>query len=202
MRRLWNTFLKGLAAIMPVAVTLYVVYWLGTTAESKLGALLTLVLPLHWYRPGMGLTVGFLFVLTVGLMVNAYVVRSIIRLGEAWLARIPVVKTIYGALKDLTRFLPAGDTHRDLKRVVTWRMGGARLIGFVTAEDVSGNIFRGAATDFVAVYFPLSYAIGGHTLFVPRAELEESDLSAEQAMRLVLIGGISSERPTAARSQS
>ncbi len=201
MPRLWNTFIKGLAAIMPVAVTLYVVYWLGTTAEAKLGALLTLVLPVHWYRPGMGLTIGFLFVLAVGLMVNAYVVRSIIRLGEAWLARIPVVKTIYGALKDLTRFLPAGGAHRDLKRVVTWRMGGARLIGFVTAEDVSGNIFRGAAGDFVAVYFPLSYAIGGHTLFVPRAELEESELSAEQAMRLVLIGGISAEPPNVAHPQ-
>jgi uncharacterized membrane protein len=195
MRRLWNTFLKGLAAVLPVALTIYVIYWLGTTAESKLGGVLRLALPERWYWPGMGLAVGFLFVLAVGLMVKAYVVRRMIRLGEALLARIPLVKTIYGALKDVTVFLPAGGSRRELKRVVTWRFGAAHLIGFVTAETVSNRVFPRGAPDLVAVYFPMSYALGGYTLYLPRDQLEETDLTAEQAMRLVLIGGISSESP-------
>lgn len=197
MLRLWNTFLKGLAVVLPVALTIYVVYWLGSTAESRLGGVLKLVLPVHWYYPGMGLVVGFLFTLVVGLTIKAYVVSQLIRLGESWLARIPLVKTVYGALKDVTRFLPAaGGERRDLKRVVTWQVGNARIIGFVTTEEVSARLIPERTAEFVAVYFPMSYALGGYTLYVPRIELQESMLSAEEAMRLAILGGVSSTAAT------
>jgi uncharacterized membrane protein len=55
MRRVWNTFIKGLAAVLPVAITIYLVVWLATTAENMLGAALRLVLPQEHYRPGLGL---------------------------------------------------------------------------------------------------------------------------------------------------
>jgi uncharacterized membrane protein len=191
MRRLWNTFLKGLAAILPVALTIYVVFWLGRTAESILGGPLRALLPSDTYWPGLGLLVGFLLVLLVGVLVEVYVVRRLFRFGESVLARIPIVKTIFGALKDFTRFLPAGSKNRDLKRVVRWRMGAAQLIGFVTEENVSERVAGAGAEDRVAVYFPMSYQIGGYTLYLPRQEIEETDLSVEEAMRLVLIGGVS-----------
>ena len=193
--RLWNTFLKGLAAVLPVTLTLYLVYWLGTTAENFLGRGLQLVLPDHLYRPGMGLVVGFFVVLAVGTMINAYIVRRFIRLGEKLLARIPLVKTIFGALKDFARFLPASGERRDLKRVVLYPFGNGRLIGFVTSETVSSKIVGNNADEVVAVYFPMSYTIGGYTLYLPRSCLQQSDLTVEEAMRLVLIGGITSELP-------
>jgi uncharacterized membrane protein len=190
MRRLWNTFLKGLAAVLPAVLTLYVVWWLGTSAEELLGGWIRTAAPdLYW--PGLGLLVSFVLVLVIGLLVDAYIVRRLFRLGEAILARIPIVKTIFGAVKDFARFLPAGDKRRDLKRVVTWRMGSARVLGFVTEENVNPRMFNGPETDIVAVYFPMSYQIGGYTLYLPKHELEETELSVEEAMRLVLIGGVS-----------
>jgi uncharacterized membrane protein len=192
MRRLWNTFLKGLVAILPVTLTVYLVYWLGSTAEAILSGPLRKLLPDDSYWPGLGLVVGFLVVLLVGVLVNAYVVRSLFRLGESLLARIPVVKTIFGAFKDITGFLPAGGRARDLKRVVLWRLGAAQLIGFVTEEQVSARLFGSAAAGLVAVYFPMSYQIGGYTLYLPIDELTETDLSVEEAMRMVLIGGVTS----------
>jgi uncharacterized membrane protein len=195
MKRLWNTFLKGLAAVLPVALTLYLVYWLGTTAETFLGDLLQLVLPDRWYRPGLGLVVGFVVVLIAGVLVNAYIVRAVIRYGEKLLARIPLVKTIFGALKDFTRFLPASGERRDLKRVVLYRLGEGRLIGFVTSETVHSKLCGDCAGELVAVYFPMSYTIGGYTMYLPRSTLQTSELSVEEAMRLVLIGGITSEAP-------
>jgi uncharacterized membrane protein len=195
MKRLWNTFLKGLAAVLPVALTLYLVYWLGTTAETFLGDLLRLVLPDQWYRPGLGLIAGFVVVLIAGILVNAFIVRRAIRFGEKLLARIPLVKTIFGALKDFTRFLPASGERRDLKRVVLYRFGDGRLIGFVTAETVHPKLCGDGSSEVVAVYFPMSYTIGGYTLYLPRASLETSQLTVEEAMRLVLIGGITSEAP-------
>jgi uncharacterized membrane protein len=198
MWRLWNTFLKGLAALLPVALTIYVVIWLGTTAENFLGKGLRMILPADMYRPGMGLIVGFLVVLGAGLLVNAYVVRRAIRLGEKLLARIPLVKTIFGALKDLTRFFPASGERRDLQRVVLYRFGDAQLIGFVTTEQPHpklGDTVKG----LVAVYFPMSYTIGGYTLYLSSDRLEACDLSVEEAMRLVLIGGISGDAPKVAQ---
>jgi uncharacterized membrane protein len=192
MRRLWNTFLKGLVAILPVTLTVYLVYWLGSTAERILSGPLRRLLPDESYWPGLGLLVGFLVVLLVGVLVNAYVVRSLFRLGEALLARIPVVKTIFGAFKDITGFLPAGGRARDLKRVVLWRLGPAQVIGFVTEEQVSARLFGSAAAGLVAVYFPMSYQIGGYTLYLPMDELTETDLSVEEGMRMVLIGGVTS----------
>lgn len=205
MRRLWNTFLKGLAAVLPVALTIYLVFWLGKTAESILGGPLRVLLPSGHYWPGLGLIVAFVLVLLAGVLVDAYIVRRFIRFGESLLARIPLVKTIFGALKDFTRFLPAGGKGRDLKRVVTWRMGSARLIGFVTEEQINERLGRGAE-ELAAVYFPMSYQIGGYTLYLPKSELEETDLSVEEAMRLVLIGGVTShaaapeKAPQAARA--
>jgi uncharacterized membrane protein len=191
MRRLWNTFLKGLVAVLPVALTLYLVFWLGSTAEVILSGPLRALLPADRYWPGLGLLVGFLLVLLVGVLVNAYVVRRLLRLGESMLARIPIVKTIFGALKDITLFLPASGKARDLKRVVVWRIGSAQAIGFVTEEQISQRLFGAAAADLVAVYFPMSYQIGGYTLYLHKDELTETDLSVEEAMRLVLIGGVS-----------
>jgi len=197
MWRLWNTFLKGLAAVLPVTLTLYLVYWLGVTAEDFLGRGLKILLPQSMYRPGMGLIVGFLVVLAVGSMINAYIVRRAIRMGETLLARIPLVKTIFGALKDLTRFLPASGERRDLQRVVVWRFDNARLIGFVTAEVVHPQLRGECGDDAVAVYFPMSYQIGGYTLYLPRGELQPCDLSVEEALRLVLIGGVSASQTRA-----
>ncbi|MET0983964.1 MAG: DUF502 domain-containing protein [Steroidobacteraceae bacterium] len=193
MRVLWDTFLKGLVAVLPVSLTIYVVYWIGTTAERMLGGLLRLVLPEAQYRPGLGLVVGFVVVFLIGLVVNAYFVSALLRLGESLLGRIPVVKTIFGAFKDFTRFLPSSGEGRDLKRVVLWRMGQAELIGFVTEEHTHAAIAQRTG-DAVAVYFPMSYQIGGYTLYLPRDQLEPLEIRVEEAMRLVLIGGVTAHQ--------
>ncbi len=193
MRWLRNTFLKGLAALLPVALTIFFVYWLATTAETIASGPLRVVLPEDTYWPGLGLLAACLLVLLVGALVDAYIVQRLWRLGESMLARIPIVKTIFGALKDFTRFLPAGGKSRDLKRVVIWRMQTAHLIGFVTEEELSPKLFGDQTSDLVAVYFPMSYQIGGYTLYLHKSELQETTLSVEEGMRLVLIGGITSE---------
>src|SRR5262245_62150993 len=98
MRRLWNTFLKGLAALLPIALTISVVVWVASTAEAVLSRLVRLVVPNAHYWPGMGLIAAFLIVLLFGVLFDAYIVRRLFRFGESLLARIPIVKTIFGAL--------------------------------------------------------------------------------------------------------
>ncbi len=197
MKKIWNLLMKGLAAVLPIGVTIYVVWWLGTSAEALLRDAITLVIPERYYWPGMGLVVGFLLLLGAGLVVNAYVVRWMMQAWEEFLARIPLVKTVYAALRDLVKFLPGDGRRRDLRRVVIAAFGDARAIGFVTRE--SPPELGAAAADAVAVYFPMSYQIGGYTLYLPRDRLTPLDMSVEEAMRLVLTGGVSVAAETGAR---
>ena len=193
MRRIWTTFAAGLATVLPVTITIYLVYWLGTTAETVLGQALKLVLNENHYRPGLGLVVGFIVVLIVGALVNAYAVRWFIRQGEALLGRIPFVKTVYGAVKDVTQFLPGQGELRDNRRVVLWLCDNAYMVGFVTADQISPKLPQAVLADRLPVYFPKSYQIGGYTLYVLKSELIETDMAAEEAMRLALIGGVNTE---------
>jgi uncharacterized membrane protein len=189
LKTIGRILLKGLLTILPIGLTLYFVYWLGATAESLLSGPLKVLLPQDVYRPGMGLVAGFLLLITVGLLVNAYIVRRLIGFGEALLLRVPLVKTVFAALRDLTGLMRVGEAGGELQRVVLVDFGPGRVIGFVTQENAT---LPGLGTDqsLVAVYLPMSYQIGGYTLYLPRDRIEPTELSVEAAMRIVLTGGL------------
>ena len=189
MRKIWNTMLKGLVTLLPIGLTVYLVYWLAVTAERLFSRLLTLVIPESAYWPGLGLVAGLLLLYVVGLAVNAYFVRRALRLSDDLFARIPVVKTIYVAIRDFMRFFPSSGQGGDLKRVVLVPFGSGKVIGFVTAES-SAALGLGGRDDAVAVYLPMSYMVGGYTVFLPRELLEPTSLSVEAGMRIALMGGV------------
>ena len=192
MRKIWNTMLKGLVAVLPISLTVYVVYWLAVTAERVFSGTIKRLIPEGAYWPGLGLIAGLLVLYLVGLAVNAYVVRRALRFGDRLFARIPVVKTIYLATRDFMRFFPASGQGSDLKRVVLVPFGPGHAIGFVTAESGAALGLDDVGGDRVAVYLPMSYMIGGYTVFVPRDVLEPTSLSVEAAMRIALMGGVQS----------
>jgi len=178
--------------ILPIGLTVYLVYWLGTTTEGLLATPFRLFLPPGYYRPGIGLVAGFVLLFVVGLLVNAYVVRRVLGVGESLILRIPVVKTVYASIRDMTKLVNTDGGKRELERVVMVRFGPGRMIGFVTQEHATLPGF-GKDRELVAVYLPMSYQIGGHTLYLPRSRIEATDLSVEAAMRIVLTGGLQSK---------
>jgi uncharacterized membrane protein len=189
-RKLRNALLRGLVVVLPLGLTLWLLWWLGTGTESLLRKAILLVVPREHYQPGMGIVAAVLLLLAAGTLVNAYIVRRGIARWDRFLDRIPVVKTIYGATRDFAKLLPTGK-RRDLKRVVLARFGDARIIGFVTQDNASDLGIVGETEDLVAVYFPMSYQIGGYTALLPRANVQPLDLPVEAAMRMVLTGGLS-----------
>jgi uncharacterized membrane protein len=196
MKRLGTLLMKGLVATLPLGLTIYAVYWLVTTIESLMHDLLVLVIDRATYRPGMGLFVGLVLLLGMGALVNAYIVRRM----QAWLDRlinrIPGVKTVYGAVRDLMQFLPTGTTtNRDLRSVVVVRWGDVRLLGFITRDDLPELEAQAGGIDLVAVYLPMSYGIGGYTVYLPKDQCEPLDMPVETAMRMALTAGMSSGPP-------
>ncbi len=191
MKHLGRILLKGLVTILPIGLTVYLVYWLGTSTERLLATPLQFFLPPGYYRPGIGLVAGFVLLFVVGLLVNAYIVRRILGFGESLILRVPVVKTVYSAIRDMTKLVNADGDKRELERVVMVRFGPGRMIGFVTQEHADLPGFAGRS-GLVAVYLPMSYQIGGHTLYLSRDRIEATDLTVEAAMRIVLTGGLQS----------
>lgn len=189
MRKIWNTMLKGLVALLPIGLTVYLVYWLAMAAETLFSRVLKLVIPDSAYRPGLGLAAGLIVLYLAGLAVNAYVVRRALRVSDELFARIPVVKTFYVAIRDFMTFFPSSGKASDLKRVVLVPFGPGKAIGFVTSES-STALGVAEGDDLVAVYLPMSYMIGGYTVFLPRELIEPTSLSVEAGMRLALMGGV------------
>lgn len=193
MRKILTLTMSGLATVLPVTLTVYVIYWVVHTLEVDLrSALITLglVSPAH-YWPGLGLVAGFLVLLIVGSLVNAYAGRLVLKYWEDLLGRIPLVKTLYGSFRDVVSLLPSGSGEkRDLQRVVVARFGDVHAIGFVTREDVPAALNAHGGRDWVTVYFPMSYAFGGYTVYLQRDHLEPLDISVEDAMRLAITAGL------------
>lgn len=188
MKRLGNLFLQGLIAILPIAATVAIFYWLGSYAESILGGLLKQWLPDNWYWPGMGLAAGVIATCFIGLLVNAYLFQQFNRITENTLSRIPLVKTIYNGLRDITAFLAASRHKSEMKTTVLVRLNDdMRVVGFITSDKMPYN----ADEKSVAVYLPMSYQIGGYTIYIPKDRLEPLNMPIEDAMRMVITAGMS-----------
>ncbi len=195
MNALGKLFLKGLAVVIPVALTLAILWWMAAGAEQLMGAILKFTLPDGWYVPGMGLVSGLVLIALIGLLSHVLVFQKIFNLGETIFHRLPLVKTIYTAIKDFIGYL-SPEKGNEMGKVVLVQLPGQsfQLIGFVTREQFADLPFTPSAEDPVAVYLPMSYMIGGYTLFLPRSCLTPLDIPFEQAMRLVLTGAVTKQR--------
>lgn len=194
LRRVVRTFFSGLAALLPIVITIAVLLWVVGAAESLLGAVVRAMLPDGSYPRGLGLVVAIALIFAVGVLMEAVYFRRLMGWFEDGLNRIPLVKTVYGAVRDLMSLFSKAGT-RKFSKVVMVRFPGtaAQLIGFVTIEDFAGlPVDPGAGN--VAVYLPLSYTIGGYTVFLPREHLTPLDMSLEDAMRFVVTAGMSATR--------
>lgn len=194
-RRVTRTFLTGLFAALPIMVTVTVVMWLVGAAETLLGGFIRILLPTTAYLPGMGLVVSLLLIFITGLLMQAIFFRELMSWVEEQLERIPLIKTVYSAVKDLTGFFSKRNERR-FGKVVLVQMPNVpvRLLGFITVEDIGQarlGIDTSTCEDTVAVYLPMSYQIGGYTVLLPRSYLTPLDMSMEDAMRFLITAGMS-----------
>jgi len=180
--------ITGFVTLLPVVLTIYLLYWLAVSSEHVMGNALRFVLPNATYFPGLGMIAGLFVVFIVGLMMNAYMVRQLFALGEQVLYRLPLIKTVYRAFRDFFDFF--SPKKEQFGQVVAVTFHGMELVGFVTQENPQRLPESFRDRDSVLVYLPMSYMVGGYTLLIPRSELRPLKMSMEEAMRFVLTAGI------------
>ncbi|MBT8048563.1 MAG: DUF502 domain-containing protein, partial [Gammaproteobacteria bacterium] len=180
MNALGKLFLKGLAVVIPISLTLAILWWLAREAEQILGGVLMRFLPEGWYIPGMGVISAVAITILVGLLTHVILFQKLFALGDTILHRLPLVKTIYSALKDFISYL-SPDSQMGLSKVVLVKIPGQEFeqLGFVTRESFQQIPVQPTVEEPIAVYLPMSYQIGGYTLFLPRSCLTPVDLSFE-----------------------
>lgn len=187
MKQLVTWLGKGMLAVVPALVTLYALIWLFRTLEGLLGGPLQAVLG-DLYVPGTGLLLAVGLLIGIGVLIDLYVGRWVVDTMESIIDRVPVVKSIYGAVRDLLQFaIPGKD--EEARRVVAWECKpGAWMVGFVTGPAFVPVGEDGEAR--VSVYFPMSYQIGGYTLLLPESDLKTLDMTVEEGMKGVLTAGV------------
>ncbi len=191
MRFISRNMITGLVTILPVFLTLYLLYWLAVSAESAMGGLVRWLFPQSPYWPGMGVVAGLLGMFLLGLLMHTYVVQKVFEKGEQLLYHMPLIKSVYRAIRDFfDYFSPVSKKEFEQVVAVTLSDNGLQVIGFVTQAD-SQNLPGGLkCEDQVLVYLPMSYMIGGYAVLVPRSAVEPVDLSMEEAMRFALTAGV------------
>ena len=188
-------FLTGLLTVLPVIATIYFVVWVLTVLERFFGKQVLFLIPDEWYRTGMGLALAVVFVFLVGVLMHAILFRRLFGWTEKLLLEIPLVRSVYAALRDLLGLFAE---HKEPLQVVALDLpGNLRVLGFVTRSDFSDAPPGIARADEVAVYLPMSYQIGGYTVFVPRNACKPVEMSREEAMKFILTAGLKAASPSA-----
>jgi uncharacterized membrane protein len=184
-----KTFLTGLVALLPITATVYLFFWVMGAAEAFFGHIIQFVVPAQWYRPGMGLVVSVGMIFLVGLMMEFLLFKAFAARFEEIIYQVPLVKSIYGSIREFLAFLLAGKGKGPRQVVAFTFANNLTLVGFITKRNLA-FINSDSTSGKVAVYFPFSYQIGGYTVMVPADQLIPLDMPMEQAMRFVMTAGI------------
>ncbi|MGH8604832.1 MAG: DUF502 domain-containing protein [Gammaproteobacteria bacterium] len=192
MKPITKTLLKGLIAIIPITLTLYLLFWLAGTAELALGNIFKFFFPDSWYIKGLGFVLGLAVVFFVGSFLESQPFRRRFNNLEQLVIQIPVVKPIYTAIRDFTSLF-SSEQKGKFKQVVLVNVppgNGRQQIGFITVSDFDEFSYTFIADNQVAVFLPFSYQMGGNTVIMSRENVVEIDMSVEDALRFVATAGV------------
>jgi len=187
MQWLRRRFIAGFFATVPLVISVAALVWIFGIIDRFTGPLATRVLGRA--VPGLGMLLTLLAVLAVGGITTNVIGRRVVSLGEKWLMRVPVFRTVYAPVKQLVvAFSP--DNEYGFKRVVMVddpRRG--MVLGFLTKEF---TVDRGQGQEsLVAVYVPTNHLYLGDVVMCPRSKVFFPDLEVEDGVRILLTGGMS-----------
>lgn len=197
--KLRSWFFTGLLVTAPVLLTLYITWLVVDVLDSQVVNLLpaswhefsVLNVPIFGQIPGFGLLIGVIIITLIGAVAAGFVGRWLIKLGEKVLNKMPVVRSIYSAFKQILETVLASqsDAFRDVV-LVQYPREGLWVIGFVTGVT-KGEVQDSIPITTVNVFVPTTpNPTSGFLLFCPKDDLIYLKMTVEQALKLVVSGGI------------
>ncbi len=177
MRRLLKWFVQGLLLIVPSIVTAYVCWQVFRRLDSWMG--------LPW--PGAGFLLTIVLVMAIGFLGTNLLSRTLMTGFESLLGRLPLVRLVYTATKDLLNAFVGEKRRFDRAVLVSLSADDSvRFFGFVTQESLASL----GVADSAVVYVPQAYAIAGNTLVVPTSRITRLDADSSEVMAFIVSGGV------------
>ena len=191
MKVILRSFINGVLTIVPIILVVYVVYKSFMFLDGILGNVLKPYLK-EDYIPGIGLLATLALITILGWMSTKFLTGTVIRLLDWLLENIPIVKTIYSVIKDT--FQSFLGEKKSFSKVALITIPGTEIksIGFITTEDLEN--FYDPLKDYCAVYIQQTFQVAGLTLLIPKDQIEVIDVKAEDAMKFILSGGMTSKK--------
>ncbi|MCE2510514.1 MAG: DUF502 domain-containing protein [Alphaproteobacteria bacterium] len=193
--RLRNSFLAGLLVTAPIGITIYIVWIIVNFVDSRVTPLIPVKynpetsLPIN--IPGLGLVIVFVTITLIGALMTGFLGRYILSAGERILARMPVVRSIYGALKQIFEAVLTHSSTAFRKVVlIEYPRRGIWVLGFITGET-KGEIQNLTKETVINVFLPTTpNPTSGFLLFVPAEDVHELTMTVEEGIKMVVSGGI------------
>ena len=187
-------FIAGLLVIVPLVITLGVLNWIIGTLDQTLA-----ILPESWqpdkllgmHIPGFGVILTLLILLVVGGIASNFIGRKLVGWGDALVRRIPVVRSIYSSVKQVsdTVFSDSGNAFRTAV-LVQWPREGVWTVAFVTGAP-SGEVAAYLRDEYLSVFVPTTpNPTGGYFVMVRKSECIELDMSVDAALKYIVSMGV------------
>ena len=187
-------FVTGLLIWIPLVITLMVLAWVVDTLDQILLIAPAAVRPdalLGFHLPGVGVLVTLLLILLTGLAAANFVGQRLVGFWEGLLSRIPVVKSIYYSVKQVsdTLFSSSGNAFRKAL-LVQYPRAGSWTIAFLTGTP-GGDVRNHLDADYVSVYVPTTpNPTSGFFLMLPKSEVIELDMAVDEALKYIISMGV------------
>ena len=206
MSALRKWLIAGLLVIVPLVITLGVLNWIIGTLDQTLA-----ILPEAWqpdrllgvHIPGFGVILTLLILLLVGGITSNFIGRKLVGWGDALVRRIPVVRSIYSSVKQVsdTVFSDSGNAFRTAV-LVQWPREGVWTVAFVTGQP-SGEVAALLRDDYVSVFVPTTpNPTGGYFVLVRKSECIELEMSVDTALKYIVSMGVVAPPDLAAIEES
>lgn len=183
LQTLVKSFLRGLLFVVPIAATLYVIYFVVVFLDGWFDLEPFVGRPV----PGAGLVLTLIAITLVGFLASNFATRWLFRAMDRMFARLPLVHLLYSSVRDLVSAF-VGERKRFGKPVLVsvGDTAGLSMVGFQTRDELSEY----GMADHVAVYFPQSYNFAGNVCVVARERVRPLTVEAKSAMAFVVSGGV------------
>ncbi len=188
-------FLAGVLVTAPLGITFYLAWLIITFVDRRVEALLPARYNPEAYLPftipGLGVVIVVVFLIFAGAFAAGFVGRMMVRLSENLLARMPVIRTVYGAIKQIIETVLAQQSQAFRQVVlVEYPRRGIWAIAFVTGST-HGEVQNRAADEMINVFLPTTpNPTSGFLLFVPRTDVVALNMTVEEGVKMVISGGI------------
>ncbi|AWU93932.1 DUF502 domain-containing protein [Azospirillum ramasamyi] len=197
MGRLRAYFLAGILVTAPIAITAYIAWWFVSLIDGHIRPLIPSAYNpdnyLPFSIPGIGVLVVIVVVTLIGAFAAGYVGRLVLGVSEGVVGRMPVVRSVYGAVKQIFETVLAKKSNAFREVVmIQYPRPGVWSLGFITGSahpEVQLQL-AGQGEDIVNVFIPCAPPTAGYLAMVPRREVTALNMSVEDGLKLVMSGGI------------